>query len=85
MMTGTLTFDRLGQLCNEDAQRRSWSIATSIGALAFIIFSSATAQLSRDNLDLILMLGIAAVAIQFALEWSQYSISTKQESQYFAD
>ena len=85
MMTGTLTFDRLGQLCNEDAQRRSWSIATSIGALAFIIFSSATAQLSRDNLDLILMLGIAAVAIQFALEWSQYSISRKQESQYFAD
>ena len=85
MMTGTLTFDRLGQLCNEDAQRRSWSIATSTGALAFIIFSSATAQLSRDNLDLILMLGIAAVAIQFALEWSQYSISRKQESQYFAN
>ncbi|WP_114994160.1 YbfB/YjiJ family MFS transporter [Synechococcus sp. UW179A] len=77
MMTGTLTFDRLGQLCNEDAQRRSWSIATSIGALGFIIFSSVTAQLSRHSLDLILILGIAAVAIQFALEWIQYSISKK--------
>ena len=81
MMTGTLTFDRLGQLCNEDTQRRSWSIATSIGALGFIIFSSATAQLSRQNLNLILILGIAAVAIQFALEWIQYSISKKQEFQ----
>ena len=77
MMTGTLTLDRLGQLCNEDAQRRSWSIATSIGALGFIIFSTATAQLSRHNLDLILILGIAAVVVQFVLESIQYSISSK--------
>jgi hypothetical protein len=77
MMTGTLTLDRLGQLCNEDTQRRAWSVATSIGALGFIIFSSATAQLSRHNLDLILILGIAAVAVQFVLESIQYSISSK--------
>ena len=77
MMTGTLTLDRLGQLCDEDVQRRAWSIATSIGALGFIIFSSATAQLSRHNLDLILILGIAAVVVQFVLESIQYSISSK--------
>ncbi|QNI55575.1 major Facilitator Superfamily protein [Synechococcus sp. BIOS-E4-1] len=81
MMTGTLTFDRLGQLCNEDDQRRSWSTATSIGALGFIIFSSATASLAKQNIDIILILGIAAVAIQFTLEWIQYSISRKQEWQ----
>ena len=85
MMIGTLTLDRLGQLCNEDAQRRAWAVATSIGALGFIIFSSATAQLSRHNLDLILILGIAAVAIQFALEWIQYSMSKKQQSQLTTD
>ena len=77
MMTGTLTLDRLGQLCNEDAQRRAWSVATSIGALGFIIFSSATAQLTRQNLNLILILGVAAVAIQFVLESIQYTISSK--------
>ena len=80
MMTGTLTFDRLGQLCNEEEQRRSWSIATSIGALGFIIFSSATASLSKNNLDLILILGIVAVAIQLTLEWIQYAISREKES-----
>ena len=85
MMTGTLTLDRLGQLCNEDAQRRAWSIATSIGALGFIIFSSATAQLSRHNLDLILILGIAAVAVQFVLESIQYSRSSKQASELISD
>jgi hypothetical protein len=78
MMTGTLTFDRLGQLCNEEEQRRSWSIATSIGALGFIIFSSATASLSKNNLDLILILGIVAVAIQLTLEWIQYTISREK-------
>ena len=85
MMTGTLTIDRLGQLCNEDAQRRAWAIATSIGALGFIIFSAATAQLSRHNLDLILILGITAVTAQFALEWIQYSLSAKQQSQLTTD
>ena len=77
MMTGTLTLDRLGQLCNEDAQRRAWSVATSIGALGFIIFSSATAQLASQNLNLILILGVAAVAVQFVLESIQYTISSK--------
>ena len=85
MMTGTLTLDRLGQLCNEDAQRRAWSAATSIGALGFIIFSSATAQLSRQNLELILILGIAAVAVQFVLESIQYSMSSKQASLLISD
>ena len=85
MMTGTLTLDRLGQLCDEDAQRRAWSAATSIGALGFIIFSSATAQLSRQNLELILILGIAAVAVQFVLESIQYSMSSKQASLLISD
>ena len=67
-MMGMLTLDRLGQLCDEDAQRRAWFATTSIGALGFIIFSSTKAQLSRQSLDLILILGIAAVAVQFVLE-----------------
>ena len=77
MMTGTLTLDRIGQLCDEDTQRRAWSAATSISALGFIIFSSATAPLARHSLGLILILGIAAVAVQLVLESIQYSISPK--------
>ena len=77
MMTGTLTLDRLGQLCSEESQRRAWSAATSIGALGFIIFSSATAQLSGYNLDLILTLGIAAVSVQLVLESTQYWMTSK--------
>ena len=78
MMTGTLTLDRLGELCNEDAQRRFWATATSIGALGFIGFSTATSHLSRHHIDLILTLGIAVVAIQVALEWIQCVIPSNQ-------
>jgi len=78
MMTGTLTLDRLGELCDEDAQRRTWATATSVGALGFIIFSSATSHLSRENIGLILTLGVAVVAMQVGLEWIQYAISSNQ-------
>ena len=79
MMTGTLTLDRLGQLCDEDRQRRAWSTATSVGALGFILFSSATAHLSNHNIDLILKLGIVAVAAQLILELAQYSLSSDEK------
>lgn len=80
MMTGTLTLDRLGQLCNEDAQRRAWSVATSVGSLGFILFSASTSHLSRQNIDLILTLGVVTVAIQVALEWMQYAISARSSA-----
>ena len=85
MMTGTLTLDRLGQLCNEDSQRRAWSVATSVGALGFILFSSVTSQLSDHHLNLILLLGVAAVVIQFALECTQYLMSSSHQSQLMSD
>ena len=81
MMTGTLTLDRLGQLCDEDSQRRAWSTATSVGALGFILFSSATANLSKHNIDLILRLGVIAVAIQLVAEMIQYARSGEQKPQ----
>ncbi len=56
-----------------------------MGALGFIIFSSATAQLSRQSLDLILILGIAAVAVQFVLASIQYSMSSKKASLLISD
>ena len=54
MMIGALTIDRLGQLCNEELQRRYWAIATSFGSLGFIIFSTSTSQLSATNINLVL-------------------------------
>ena len=72
MMIGTLTIDRLGQLCNEDLQRRYWAFATSFGSLGFIIFSTATSQLSGNNIGLILIFGTVAVAFHTLLEFAQY-------------
>ena len=43
------------------------------------------AQLSRQNLELIQILGIAAVAVQFVLESIQYSMSSKQASLLISD
>jgi len=80
MMTGTLTLDRLGQLCNEEAQRRAWSTATTIGAMGFIAFSSTTSQLSKHNINLILAMGITAVSAQLILEIVQHRLSAKQQS-----
>ena len=72
MMIGTLTFDRLGQLCDEELQRRSWAFATSFGSLGFITFSTATSQLSGNNIGLILIFGTVAVAFHTLLEFAQY-------------
>ena len=80
MMTGTLTLDRLGQLCNEDTQRRVWSTATTIGAMGFIAFSSTTSQLAQHNVNLILAMGITAVSAQLFLEIIQHSLSAKQQN-----
>ena len=77
MMIGTLTIDRLGQLCNEDLQRRYWAFATSFGSLGFIIFSTATSQLSGTNINLVLVLGIVAVVIHALLEFTQCLIVIK--------
>ena len=77
MMIGTLTIDRLGQLCNEELQRRYWASATSFGSLGFIIFSIATSQLSGTNINLVLVLGIASVVIHSLLEFMQCLIVVK--------
>ncbi|ABI47293.1 YbfB/YjiJ family MFS transporter [Synechococcus sp. CC9311] len=77
MMIGTLTIDRLGQLCNEELQRRYWASATSFGSLGFIIFSIATSQLSGTNINLVLVLGIASVVIHALLEFMQCLIVVK--------
>ena len=80
MMIGTLTIDRLGQLCNEELQRRYWAFATSFGSLGFIIFSTATSQLSGTNIEIVLMLGIVAVVIHTLMEFLQYLTSIKPRS-----
>ncbi len=77
MMVGTLTIDRLGQLCNEELQRRYWASATSVGSLGFIIFSTATSQISGTNINLVLVLGIASVVIHALLEFMQCLIVVK--------
>lgn len=80
MMIGTLTFDRLGQLCDDELHRRSWALSTCIGSLGFITFSAATSQLSSNNIGLILVLGIFAVAIHALLEFAQYFSIITQNS-----
>tara|TARA_B100001175_G_C18878145_1_gene343020 strand:- start:30 stop:503 length:474 start_codon:yes stop_codon:yes gene_type:complete len=80
MMIGTLTIDRLGQLCNEELQRRCWAFATSFGSLGFIIFSTATSQLSGTNIDLVLVLGILAVVVHALLEFMQCFLFIKPRS-----
>ena len=77
MMIGALTIDRLGQLCNEELQRRYWAFATSFGSLGFIIFSTSTSQLSATNINLVLTLGIVAVVIHALLEFMQCLIVIK--------
>ena len=79
MMTGTLTYHRFGQICSKSTQRRAWATATSVGAIGFILFSSSTSQFSGSNINLILNLGILAVAIQFILEITQYALSVKEK------
>ena len=79
MMTGTLTYHRFGQICSKSTQRRAWATATSVGAIGFILFSSSTSQFSGSNINLILNLGILAVAIQFILEITQYALSAKEK------
>ena len=80
MMIGALTIDRLGQLCNEELQRRYWAFATSFGSLGFIIFSTLTSQLSATNINLVLTLGIVAVVIHALLEFMQCLVVIKPRS-----
>ena len=80
MMIGALTIDRLGQLCNEELQRRYWAFATSFGSLGFIIFSTSTSQLSATNINLVLTLGIVAVVIHALLEFMQCLVVIKPRS-----
>ena len=79
-MIGALTIDRLGQLCNEELQRRYWAFATSFGSLGFIIFSTSTSQLSATNINLVLTLGIVAVVIHALLEFMQCLVVIKPRS-----
>ena len=68
MSTGTLIYDRLGQFSQGHQHRHLWAMATMLGGIGFIAFSSSTAQLVDRHLNLILMAGSIVIVIQFIAE-----------------
>ena len=80
MSTGTLTYDRLGQFSQGQQHRRLWAMATMLGGVGFIVFSSSTAQLVDTNLNLILMLGSIVMAFQVIAEIFQIELRGNQKT-----
>lgn len=74
MMTGTLTYDRLGQFSSGHRHRHLWAITTMIGGIGFVIFSAATSPLTENHLNIILLLGFIVILIQFIFELLQTGI-----------
>ena len=83
MSTGTLTYDRLGQFSQSHQHRHLWAMATMLGGVGFIVFSSSTAQLVEKHLNLILMLGFVVIVFQFIVEILQ--IRFRVNEKIFAD
>ena len=79
MSTGTLTYDRLGQFSQSHQHRHLWAMATMLGGIGFIIFSSSTAQLVDKHLNLILMVGSIVIAFQFIVEIFQIGFRGNQK------
>ncbi|MAB54574.1 MAG: hypothetical protein CMN93_01460 [Synechococcus sp. CPC35] len=79
MSTGTLTYDRLGQFSQSHQPRHLWAMATMLGGIGFIIFSSSTAQLVDKHLNLILMVGSIVIAFQFIVEIFQIGFRGNQK------
>ena len=80
MSTGTLTYDRLGQFSQGHQHRHLWAMATMLGGIGFIVFSSSTAQLVDKHLNLILMLGSIVIAFQFIVEVLQIGFRDNQRT-----
>ena len=64
MSTGTLTYDRLGQFSQGHHHRHLWAMATMLGGIGFIVFSSSTAKIVDKYLNLMLIVGSIVVAFQ---------------------
>ena len=79
MSTGTLTYDRLGQFSQSHQHRHLWAMATMLGGIGFIIFSSSTAQLVDKHLNLILMVGSIVIAFQVIVEIFQIGFRGNQK------
>ena len=80
MSTGTLTYDRLGQFSQDHQHRHLWAMATMLGGIGFIVFSSSTAQLVDKHLNLILILGSIVIAFQFIVEVLQIGFRDNQRT-----
>ena len=80
MSTGTLTYDRLGQFSQGHQHRHLWAMATMLGGIGFIIFSSSTAQLVDKHLNLILMVGSIVIAFQVIAEIFQIGFRGNQKT-----
>ena len=80
MSTGTLTYDRLGQVSQGHQHRHLWAIATMLGAIGFIVFSSITAQLVDKHLNLILMVGSIVIGFQVIAEIFQIGFRENQKT-----
>ena len=79
MSTGTLTYDRLGQFSQGHQHRHLWAIATMLGGIGFIVFSSSTAQLVDKYLNLVLMMGSIVIAFQVIAEIFQIGFRQNQK------
>ena len=79
MSTGTLTYDRLGQFSQGHQHRHLWAMATMLGGIGFIVFSSSTAQLVDKHLNLILIMGFIAMASQLIAEILQIGFRENQK------
>ena len=80
MTTGALTYDHLGKFSKSHQHRHLWAVATMLDGIDFIIFSSSSAQLIDQHLNLILMVGSIVMALQVAAEMLQVGLRKKEKT-----
>ena len=64
----SLTLAQLQIIAPVTAQRRLWSLFTTLQAMAFLLFSMFTAPFADQRLPLLLEIGVMVLIIQFATE-----------------
>ena len=64
----SLTLAQLQTIAPVTAQRRLWSLFTTLQAMAFLLFSMFTAPFADQQLPLLLVIGMMVLIIQFATE-----------------
>ncbi len=64
----SLTLAQLQIIAPVTAQRRLWSLFTTLQAMAFLLFSMFTAPFADQQLPLLLKIGLMILIIQFATE-----------------